>query len=60
MAKDNQLSFRVDPDLKREFELALVYRSVRMKQKATAVSVLTEKINEFIAEESKLREEAPL
>ncbi|BEL41972.1 MULTISPECIES: hypothetical protein [Mycobacteroides] len=57
MSKDNQVSFRVDPDLKREFELALVYRSLRMKQKATAVSVLTEKMSEFITEENKLRDE---
>jgi hypothetical protein len=53
---DQQISFRVEPDLKREFELALVYRSVRQKQKATAVSVLTEKIREFIEEEGRLRE----
>ena len=59
MANDNQISFRVDPDLKREFELALVYRSLRQKRKATAVGVLTEKIHEFIAEESKARESEP-
>jgi len=56
-SKDNQISFRVDPDLKRKFELALVFRSVRQERKATAISVLTEKIEEFIREENKLREE---
>jgi hypothetical protein len=56
-SKDNQISFRVDPDLKRNFELALVFRSVRQQRKATAVSVLTEKIEEFIQEENKLRQQ---
>lgn len=59
MADYDQISFRVDPDLKRQFELALVYRSVRQKRKATAVGVLTQKIEEFIAEEEKAREAAP-
>ena len=52
MADYDQISFRVDPDLKRQFELALVYRSVREKRKATAVGVLTQKVEEFIAEEA--------
>ena len=56
-SKDNQISFRVDPDLKRQFELALVYRSVRQERKATAVEVMTEKMREFIQEENKLRQE---
>ncbi len=58
MSKDNQISFRVEPELKLDFELALVYRSARTKKKATAVAVMTEMINQFVAEETKLRREA--
>lgn len=52
---DYQISFRVEPQLKREFELALVLRAFRTEKKATAVSVLTAMLHEFIDEENRLR-----
>lgn len=50
-----QISFRTTRETKRKFEMALAQRSLRTMEKATAVEVLTELVEGFIAEEEKLR-----
>lgn len=54
-AGDVQISFRASFDLKMRFEQALLFRSAREGRRIYANHVLVEKIEEFIAEEEKLR-----
>ncbi len=53
---DVQISFRAPFELKMRFEQAVLYRSVRENRRVPATKVLIEKVEEFIAEEERLRQ----
>lgn len=52
---DVQISFRAPFELKMRFEQAVLYRSLRESRRVPATKILIEKVEEFIAEEERLR-----